>query len=60
MYRLKPLTNQKLYTAITIILRNTVAGRAAAGFVNTSNSETVIILNPYEELVAANIEIKQL
>jgi len=38
--------------------RNTAAGRAAAGPANTSNGETVIVLNPQEELAAANAEIK--
>jgi len=46
MYRLKPLTNQKLHTAIIIILRNTIAGKAAARPINTSNGEIVTILNP--------------
>jgi len=40
--------------------RNTVAGKAAIGPVNTSNSETVAVLTPQEELVAANTKIKQL
>jgi len=46
MYKLKPLTNQKLHTTITIILRNTVVGRANAGPINTFNSKIVTILNP--------------
>jgi len=46
MYRLKSLTNQKLYTAIITILKNTVAGKAAAGPINTFNGGTVTILNP--------------
>ena len=37
--------NRKLYTAITTILRNTIVGRTAIGPANTSNSETVTILN---------------
>jgi len=45
-YRLEPLTNRKLYIAIITILRNTMAGKAAAGLVNIFNSETVTILNP--------------
>jgi len=45
-YRLEPLTNWKLYTAITTMLRNTVAGRAAAGPANTSNGEMVTVSNP--------------
>jgi len=52
--------NQKLHTAIITMLRNTIAGRAAAGPVNTFNGETVTILNPQEELAAANTEIKRL
>jgi len=40
--------------------RNTVAGKAAAGPANTSNSETVAVLTPQEELAAANAEIKRL
>jgi len=45
MYRLKPLTNQKLHTAITIILRNTVAGKAIIGLVNTFDNKIIIVLN---------------
>ena len=44
-YRPEPLTNRKLYTAITTMLRNTVAGKAAVGPINTSNSKTVTVLN---------------
>ena len=40
--------------------RNTAAGKAAVGPANTSNSETVAILTPQEELAAANAEIKRL
>jgi len=40
--------------------RNTVVGKAAAGPVNTSNSKTVAILTPQEELAAANTKIKRL
>ena len=57
-YRPEPLTNQKLHTAITTMLRNTVAGKAAAGPANTSNNETVTVSNPQEELAAANAKIK--
>ena len=46
MYRLKPLTNRKLYTIIIIMLRNTAAGKVAVGLVNTFNSETVTVSNP--------------
>jgi len=60
MYRPEPLMNQKLYTAIIIILRNTIASRAAIGPVNISNSETVTVLNPQEEFIVANAEIKWL
>jgi len=42
------------------MLKNIVAGRAATGPTNTSNSEIVTILNPQEELVVANAKIKQL
>jgi len=45
-YRLEPLKTRKLHTAITIILRNTVAGRAAIGPANISDGETVTVLNP--------------
>jgi len=46
MHRLEPLMNWKLYIAITIILRNTVAGKAAARPANTFDGETVTVLNP--------------
>ena len=42
------------------MLRNTVAGKAAIRPINTSDSKTVAILTPQEELIAANAEIKQL
>ena len=42
------------------MLRNTVAGKAAAGPVNTSNDKTVAVLTPQEKLAAANAEIKRL
>ena len=42
------------------MLRNIVAGKAAIGPVNTSNSKTVAVLTPQEELTAANTKIKQL
>ena len=42
------------------MLRSTVAGKAAVGPANTSNSKTVAILTPQEELTAANAEIKWL
>ena len=38
--------------------RNTIAGKAAVGPSNTLDSETIAILTPREELVAANAEIK--
>jgi len=60
MYRPKLLINRKLHTAITTMLRNTVASKAAAGPANTSNGETVTVSNPQEELAAANAKIKQL
>ena len=40
------------------MLRNTATGKAAIGPLNTSNSETIAVLTPWEELVAANAEIK--
>jgi len=40
--------------------RNTVAGKAATGPANTSNSKTVAVLTPQEELVVANAKIKRL
>jgi len=42
------------------MLRNTVAGKAATGPANTSNGETTTVLNPQEELIAANAKIKRL
>jgi len=60
MYRLEPLMNWKLYTAITIMLKNTIAGRAAIGPANIFNGETITVSNPQEELAVANAKIKQL
>ena len=63
MYGLKPQKinkYQKLPSTPTTMLRNTVAGKAAAGPINTSNSKTVAILTPQEELIAANTKIKLL
>jgi len=40
------------------MLKNTAAGKAAAGPLNTLNSETVTILKPQVELTAVNAEIK--
>ena len=40
------------------MLRNTVAGKVAAGPLNTLNSEIITVLIPQEELAAANAEIK--
>ena len=42
------------------MLRNIVAGKAAVGPLNTSNSKTIAILIPQEELIAANAEIERL
>jgi len=42
------------------MLRNTAAGKAAAGSANTSNSKTVAVLTPQEELAVANAKIKRL
>jgi len=40
--------------------KNTVAGKAAVGPANTSNSKTVAVLTPQKELAAANAEIERL
>jgi len=40
--------------------RNTAAGKAAVGPANTSDSKTVTVSTPQEELVAANAKIKRL
>jgi len=40
--------------------RNTAAGKAAIGPINTSNGKTVAVLTPQKELIAANAKIKQL
>src|SRR6266705_2691872 len=40
--------------------RNTAASKSAAGPSNTSDSETVTVLNPRAELAAANAEIERL
>jgi len=45
-HRPESLKNQKLYTTITIMLRNTASGKAAIGPANTSNGETVAVLTP--------------
>ena len=42
------------------MLKNTAAGKAAIGPLNTSNSKIITILTPQEELIAANAEIKRL
>jgi len=42
------------------MLGNIVASKAAVGPTNTSNSKTVAILTPQEELTAANTKIKRL
>ena len=51
---------QKLPSTPTTMLRNIAASKAAIGPVSTSNSKTVTVLTPQEELIAANTEIKQL
>ena len=38
--------------------RNTAAGKAAVGPLNTSDSEIITVLTPQEELVVANTKIK--
>ena len=40
--------------------RNTIAGKAAAGPLNTSDSKIITVLTPGEELTAANTEIERL
>ena len=45
IYRLKPLINRKLYTAIIIILKNIIVSRTAIKLINTFNSKIIIILN---------------
>ena len=42
------------------MLRNTAAGKAAAGPANTFNSEIITVLTPQEKLIVVNTEIKQL
>ena len=42
------------------MLRNTAAGKAAIGPLNTSNSKIIAVLTPQEELTVANAEIKRL
>jgi len=58
IYRLEPLMNRKLYTAITTMLKNTIAGRITTGPANTSDGEMITVLNPQKELTVANAEIK--
>ena len=38
--------------------RNTIAGKAATGPLNTLDGEIITVLTPGEELAAANAEIK--
>ena len=38
--------------------RNIIAGKATTGPLNTLNSETITVLTPREELIAANAKIK--
>ena len=40
--------------------RNTAAGKAAAGPLNTSDSETITVSTPQAELAEANAEIERL
>ena len=40
--------------------RNIVAGKAAAGPLNTSDGEIIAVLTPQEELAVANAEIERL
>ena len=39
---------------------NIVTSKLAAGLSNTSDNETIIILNPWAEFITANAEIKWL
>ena len=52
--------HRKLPSIPTTMPRNTAAGKAAAGPVNTSNSKIVAVLTPQEELVVSNTKIKRL
>ena len=40
------------------MLRNTAAGKAAVGPLNTFNSKIIAVLTPQEELMVVNAEIK--
>ena len=40
------------------MLRNTAAGKATIGPLNTSDGEIITVLTPQEVLTAANAEIK--
>ena len=40
--------------------RNTAVGKAVAGPLNTSDSKTIAVSTPQEELAAANTEIERL
>jgi hypothetical protein len=42
------------------MLRNTAAGKVAVGPLNTLDEETINVLTPQAELIAANAEIKRL
>ena len=42
------------------MLRNTAAGKAVAGPLNTLDSETITVLTPQAELTEANAKIKRL
>jgi hypothetical protein len=42
------------------MLRNTAAGKAAVGPLNTLDKEIINVLTPQAELIAANAEIKRL
>ena len=60
MYRLKPLQNstRSYPNNRTTMLRTIVAGKAAVGPLNTSNSKIVTNLNYQVELIVANTKIK--
>ena len=42
------------------MLRNTAAGKAAVGPLNTLDGEIIAVLTPQEELTAANAKIERL
>ena len=53
-----PVYYLELPNTLTTMPRNIVAGKAAIGLLNTSNSKMITILTPQAELAAANAKIK--